>query len=70
MVGLLKKLGDDKVKPCVSISSSGKIMRLLTIRFLIGAPSTDLSPELFLLASNWCALDGPKSDSLLFGTMR
>ena len=53
IVGLLKWLRDDKVKPCVSISSSDEIMRFLTIRFSIGARSTDLSPESFLLASDW-----------------
>ena len=34
IVGLLKWLRDDKVKPCVSISSSGKIMRFLDNKIL------------------------------------
>ena len=33
-MGLLKWLRDDKVKPCVSILSSGKIMRFLDNKIL------------------------------------
>ena len=54
------------MKPCVSKSSSDEIMRFLTIRFSIGASSTDLSPESFLSASNWSALDALKSGVVPF----
>ena len=69
IVGLLKWVRDDEVKPCVSISSSNEIMRFFIVRFSIGARSTDLSPESFLLASIGTRSTNWSPESFLFGMM-
>ena len=69
-MSLLKWLRDNEVKPCVSILSSNEILRLLTIRFLIGARSTDLSPESLLLASTGTRVMDWSPESFLLGMMR
>ena len=67
IVGSLKRVRDDEVKPCVSISYSNEIMRFLIVRFSIGARSTDLSPEMFLSASIGARLTDLSPTSFLSG---